>query len=141
MIRVLSHVGNRLGPPSFRRPPYWRPLLRAVVLVARASGAAHDLVSGRRDRPPPAAEVRQSLAGGLACGCVSREPVERVSAVGDLHAAVAAPDGAQERLAGPVDRLRLAPCRQRGPVTGAQARAGALAMPVLGKEVQRAAVP
>src|SRR4051794_6598562 len=121
MITPPPLIKKRLGPPSFRPPPVGEPLLRAVVLVARARGAAHDLFSGRRDRPPSAAEVRQSLAGGLACGRVSREPVERVSAVGDLHAAVAAPGGAQKRLAGPVDRLWLALCRQRRPVIGAQA--------------------
>src|SRR5215831_11641210 len=131
MITVLSRVGKSVGAAFDQAAPQRRPLLTSRRLVARASGPAHDLVSSRRDRPPAAAEVRQSFAGGLARARVSREPVERVSAVGDLHAAVLAPGGAKKRAAGTTDRLRLALRRQRRPVTGAQAVARALAVLVL----------
>ena len=99
-----------------------------------------DLVSGRREHPPVAAEVVEALTADLALARVSGEPVERVVAVGDLHAAVGPAGPTEQRCLDPGYRVRPARCEQRRPVGGAGARAGALALLVLGEEIQRATV-
>src|SRR3954453_13495488 len=70
---------------------------RALVADSRVRRHADDLVTGRGERVPQAAEGVHALAVGVAGLLVTREEVERVALVGDLWFSVRAGAGRDDR--------------------------------------------
>src|SRR3954452_10501156 len=84
-----------------------RPLRCGVCAAWLGALATMDLLAGRCDDPPWAAELLHALAGRLAGLAVTDEVVERVTVVGDFELAVLALRRAKQRRthAGSGDRL------------------------------------
>src|SRR3954454_24555957 len=114
------------------RPPAAPGTARLVAKAAaarvrvRARGLAHDLVPGRRNRIPEAAECVGALPARVTGILVTREQVDRVAGVGDLRLTVGPRGCSEHRGIRPAAGRRLAAGAERWPCACAGARAHAL---------------
>src|SRR3954469_19516979 len=127
------------GQPRPPAAPGTTPLVaKAAATTARARGLAHDLVPGRRNRIPEAAECVDALAARVTGILVARVGVERVAIVGDLRLTVGPRSCSEHRGICPAAGRRLATGAERWPRARAGARAHALRPRVLLEQVERA---
>src|SRR5712692_3447882 len=106
-----------IAPNDRAYAPEATPMPSASRTMARRASA--DLHSVRADGVPRGAEVVDSLPGRIAGIVVGDHVVERVAAICDLHRAVRAPGGAEQRDAHACTRFGRTGREDWRPVRGA----------------------